>query len=138
MRVYLLLLISVSLPVTAQTETNIACVERLEIPSYPRLAGQARIQGLVITNVRLGPDGSVVSITSTSEHGKPHPLLLPSVEKSVRSSIFLKTCAGKQVELIFKFLIGGGPVSSLQWIPMVSFVYPNQFWIKAPDIQIQP
>ena len=56
MRVFLLIL--AGLPLMAQTETNIACVERLEIPTYPILATQARITGVMTTTVLLGADAA--------------------------------------------------------------------------------
>jgi hypothetical protein len=135
MRSYLLIL--AGLPLMAQTETNIACVERLEIPTYPALAEQARITGAVIAEVVLGPGASVASISSASDHGKAHPILLDTVEKSLRASKFAKACAGKQVELVFNFVIEGTPVGSHP-PQTVSFGYPNQFRIATPPLLLNP
>jgi hypothetical protein len=135
MRAYLLIL--AGLPLMAQTETNIACVERLEIPTYPALAEQARITGTVIATVVLGFGSSVASISSASDHGKAHPLLIGGVEKSLRASKFANACAGKQVELIFNFVLEGTPVGSHP-PQTISFAYPNQFWIATPPLLLNP
>jgi len=82
MRAYLLFL--AGLPLMAQTETNIACVERLEIPSYPALAKQARIAGAVTATVLLTNDASVGKIssewTSQSASAKAGAIVTPVVE----------------------------------------------------------
>ena len=135
MRAYLFIL--AGFPLVAQTETNIACMERLEIPTYPALAEQARITGTVIATVALGPGATVTSISSASDHGKAHPILVGSVEKSLRASKFATACAGKQVGLIFNFVIEGTPVGSHP-PQTVSFAYPNQFRIVTPPLLLNP
>ena len=131
------LLILLGLPLVAQTEANIACVERLQIPTYPILAAQARITGVVIANVLLGPNGSVDTIASASDRGKAHPILLGGVEKSMRASTFAKACANKRLELIFNFVIEGTPVQR-PTESAISFRYPNQFWIATPPLLVNP
>jgi hypothetical protein len=134
MRACFFLLTLGTLPAIAQSETNISCIERLEIPTYPKLADMARISGVVISNVLLGFNSTVVSIESKSASGKAHPILLPSVEKAVRASRF-KECAGKQVTLIFNFVLERN--DTLQETKY-AFSYPNQFWIAAPPMMVQP
>lgn len=140
MRACLLLLLSSGILAVAQTETNIACVERLEIPAYPTLAKQARIAGVLTTTVLLGPEASVGRITSewssqSISGSKPESIFLPVVEKSLRASTFAKSCAGKRVTLVFNFLLSGNP--RLQETASF-FGYPNQFWIAAPIPLVQP
>lgn len=121
----------------AQTETNIACVERLEIPTYPPLAKAARIAGALTASLTVGLDGSAQGVTLTTESGtRPHPILRPSVEKSVGASSFARACAGKTVTLVFHFELGEKLTDSLQ--PITSFGYPNHFWITAPPMLMQP
>jgi outer membrane biosynthesis protein TonB len=133
MRTPLPLLIVAAFPAFAQTDTNIACIERLDIPAYPPLAKQARISGAVTADVIVAPDGSAQSITSTTEsETRPHPILLSSVERSLRTSTFAKTCAGNHVKLVFNFVLSEGMA------PIVSFGYPNRFWITAPPMMVQP
>jgi hypothetical protein len=138
MRAYLLIL--AGLPLLAQTETNIACVERLEIPTYPPLPKQARIAGTLTVGVQLGPDAAVGDISSEwtpqqASVAKSGGLFVPAVEKSLRASAFLKSCANKKVTLVFNFVMGESP---LQQEIRFSFSYPNQFWISAPIPLVQP
>src|ERR1700691_6746181 len=100
MRAYLFLLVVSGLPAVAQNETNMSCVERLEIPSYPILAKQARITGVLTVTVPLGPDASAGRISSQwasqwNSVSKPEGLFLPVIEKSLLESRFAKSCAGK-------------------------------------------
>jgi hypothetical protein len=112
-------------------------VARLEFPVYPVLAKQARIDGALTTILTVGPDGSAQAVTMTTEPGtRPHPILYPSVEKSMRASSFAKECAGKTVTLIFHFEMGEKLTDGQQ--PMASFGYPNHFWITAPIPLVQP
>jgi hypothetical protein len=133
MRAYLLIL--AGLPLVAQTETNIACVERLELPAYPALAKQARITGVSTIVVLLGVNALVQKISSTWTGTKNGGVFVPDVERSVRTS-FAKTCAGKAVTLIFHFELGEHLMENQQ--PTVSFGYPNHFWITAPPMHWQP
>jgi hypothetical protein len=137
MRAYLLIL--AGLPLMAQTETNIACVERLEIPDYPVLAKQARISGVLTATVLLGPDASVLKTASEwdSETKKIESLFLREVEKSLRVSSFAKACANKTVKLVFHFVVAGSPVPSPQ-PPIIFFGYPNQFWMTVRPTEAQP
>lgn len=139
MRAYLLLLI-LSVPTMAQMETNIACVERLDIPTYPPLAKAARIAGALTTTVLVGSDASVEKIASEwdsqwASGSKADGIFLPTVEKSLRASTFAKSCAGKKVTLVFNFVLAE---SLLPQETKFSFGYPNRFWIAAPPMHWQP
>jgi hypothetical protein len=127
MRVYLLIL--AGLPLVAQIDTNMACVERLEIPTYPALAKQARIAGVLTASVRLGPEGSIGKISSQFVPESTKSVMFASaIEESLRASIFAKSCAGKQVRLVFNFVLSEPGVSTQTTF---SFGYPNQFWVVA-------
>jgi outer membrane biosynthesis protein TonB len=130
MRTYLLLVAFAGLPAIAQTETNIACVERLDIPTYPPLAKQARISGVLTGVVLLGADGSVAKISSEwAPASKKEGMFASAVEESIRASAFAKSCAGKQVKLVFNFVLSeAGTSTQIKF----SFGYPNQFRIDAP------
>jgi len=135
MRAYLFLLILSVLPAVAQPETKIGCVERLEIPTYPPLAKQARIAGF-LTTLLLGPEASVGTITlDWSSQSKQENIFLPVVEKSLRASTFSKSCAGKKVTLVFNFVMTENPRAQ---VTTSFFGYPNQFWIAAPLALVQP
>jgi hypothetical protein len=138
MRAYLLIL--AGLPLMAQTETNIACLERLEIPTYPPLAKQARIAGALTVAIQLGPDSSVGNVSSEwspqwASVAKMAGIFVPVVEKSLRESKFAKSCSGKKVTLVFNFVLAE---SLLPQEIKFSFGYPNQFWITAPAMLVQP
>ena len=112
-------------------DSNISCVERLQVPVYPPLADAARIAGRVTATVLLASDGSL----QTKASG--HPLLAPAVEKAIRASVFLKACGGKSVTLVFNFVLGEN--FDPDKLPQrVSFGYPNQFWISVPPRVVQP
>ena len=105
-----------------ESESNMSCVERLQMPVYPPLAAVARVEGLATITVVVASDGSV----QTEVVG--HPLLREAVERAVRASVFRKTCDGKSVRMIFHFVLDedSPPVGQ-----RVSFGYPNQFWISV-------
>jgi hypothetical protein len=113
-----------SWPVLAQSnleaDSNMSCVERLEVPVYPPLARAALVSGSVTATVVPGSDGTL----QTNAAG--HLLLAAAVEKALRASSFRKTCGGKSVRLIFNFGFDSDPGKR------VSFGYPNQFWIAVP------
>jgi hypothetical protein len=140
MRPCLFLLTVSVLPAIAQTETNIACVERLEIPAYPALPKEARIAGVLTATVLIGPEASIEQITSdwnspSTSGYKRENLFLPAVEKSLRRSTFTKSCAGRKVTLVFNFVLSENP--RLQETTSF-FGYPNRFWIAAPMMLVQP
>jgi Gram-negative bacterial TonB protein C-terminal len=115
-------------------ESNMSCVERLELPLYPPLANAARIRGTVTAIVTVSPDGTVQK--TIAEVGA-HRLLVPAVEKSVRASKFSKTCGGKSVRLVFNFVLAE-ELDPDKLPQRVSFSYPNQFSISVPPRMLQP
>jgi outer membrane biosynthesis protein TonB len=122
---FLLTLALCSWPAPAQTnqeaEPNMACVERLQLPVYPRLAATARISGSTTAKIAVASDGSFQANVSG------HPLLTAAVDHALRASSFHKSCGGKSVTLVFNFVLSDYyPDGRVQ---DVSFGYPNQFWI---------
>jgi protein TonB len=66
-------------------------------PSYPPLARQARIQGVVKFNAVIGRDGSIQNLTLVSGH----PLLVPSATDAVRQWRYQPTLLnGEPVEVV--------------------------------------
>ena len=133
----LTLFLSLSLAAAGQApESNIACVERLEIPPYPPLAGQARVSGTVIATVKLTADGSIESRNLAVEPSSAK-LLVPAVDGALSDSVFSKNWVGTSVTLVFNFVQGDefdrrGPKDR------VSFGNSNQFWITRGYRSIQP
>jgi hypothetical protein len=112
-------------------ESNVSCVERLQMPVYPKLAEAARISGTVNATVVVPSDGPVQMKVAG------HSILAPAVEKALRASTFRKACSGKSVTLVFKFVLADefDPDKLPQ---RVSFGYPNQFWISVPPRVAEP
>jgi len=104
---------------------NVECGVRIRLPSYPTIARAARIAGKVTAVVSLADDGRPAGI----EVAGAHPLLRTAVEKELRSSEFSSTCGGRQVRLVFEFLIVGEPVEH----PQSTFVFmpPNRFAVST-------
>jgi len=127
------LVVFLAVPLVAQVESNIGCVERLELPQYPPLGKQARIWGTVATTVQLGADGSIEKIAFEPTGTKNH-VLQAGVEESLRKASLAKNCAGKQITFVFNFELRaeGYPQTTF------SFGFPNQFWIIAPETKFQP
>jgi protein TonB len=66
-------------------------------PSYPPLARQARIQGVVRFNAVIGRDGSIQNLTLVSGH----PLLVPAATEAVRQWRYQPTLLnGEPVEVV--------------------------------------
>ena len=116
-------------------DSNIVCVERLAMPIYPKVLGQARLGGAtVIATVLLDADGHVQSIVSD-----PRPksqLFVPAVEEALRVSAFSANCGSKSVKLIFDFVLGERSDRSIL-SQTVSFGYPNRFWIETSPMLIE-
>ena len=94
-----------------EPDTNIACVERLEMPLYPPLAIQAHVEGTVTASVLLSPQGSAQLITTEfdSRTRKVYGALIHVVEDAIREGAYRPNCAGRTVVLIFDFKIAGRP-----------------------------
>ncbi len=124
---------------TASDAANAECVERVQVPDYPRLARSVRIGGSVKAVVTLGPDGAVGTVaTSTRVTGDSQGrgvLIAPAVEYALRHSLFVKTCANKLVTLVFNFSITGDPNDPHQ--QEMAYGYPNRFWITARPLPVE-
>ncbi len=125
-------------PAPEQNDSNMSCVERLEIPGYPVLAAQARIQGTITVSVALTTDGSVGKVETevASKYSQARSLFGTPVWKAIREAKFRSDCAGKTVRLIFHFDLEG--TAGLQTKGTVLFGYPNTFWIVAAAPLFQP
>lgn len=120
-----------------QDATNILCVEKIQIPTYPPLARQARVAGTLSVKVKLGQNGIVseVSAQSRLNNDRAQAILLTPIEKALRQAQFRTDCAGKVVILEFDFHIDGDPYD--HQTQEVAFGYPNRFWITArPPVPI--
>jgi hypothetical protein len=112
-------------------ETNSTCAQRIQIPSYPPLARQARLAGTLSVTVKLGNNASVdeVSAQSHLNNDRAQAVLLIPIENALRKSQFRRDCAGKIVTLEYDFRLTGDP--SDRQMQEVEFGYPNHFWITT-------
>lgn len=123
MRPALLCFALVATAYAQEVDSNMSCVERLQMPVYPALARAARISGRVTATVVVASDSPL----QTKAVG--NKLLTEAVGKAISASVFLKICGGKSVHLIFNFGFDSDPGRR------ASFGYPNQFWISvAPQV----
>jgi len=109
---------------TTETESNSACIEQTQIPTYPRLALFANVQGTVTAKMQLSPEAFIHQITSSG-----HRLLVDGAESAIRAARFHSDCAGRTITLVFEFEIAGTP--SEQPKEKVFFSYPNHFRIVS-------
>lgn len=104
MRLLLILAACGTIASAQDTETNMACVERLQMPLYPRLAQHASVSGRVTVRVAISADGAVKMESDGTR------LLVPYVENAARASNFRKACGGRVVQLVFNFDFDEDPI----------------------------
>ena len=124
----------------SETESNMYCVERMQMPVYPPLADAARISGTLKATVTLASDGSIhqpiiTDMETASVTAKR--LFHPAVQEALRKSRFSKNCGGKSVTLVFTFVLAEEPDPN-HLRQTVSYGYPNRFWISVPPRPFQP
>ena len=125
------LLIVVLLGCASQTpneDRDLACVQQLELPSYPAIADSARVEAGVSAAVLLANDGSVekVSVQTTSGLDYAGKLFFPSVEKAMKASKFMASCAGSTVHIAFDFPFPTRSETG-ETVQTVRFMHPNRF-----------
>lgn len=114
-------------------DAHMSCIEKLEIPAYPKLATQARIEGGAFrVSVELGAAGSAQKISIDSKSPRKS-LFEQTIQTSIRRSTFLQSCSGQTVDVVFTFTLGDGPLREI-----VAFRYPNEFWVTAKAEHWQP
>jgi hypothetical protein len=105
---------------------DIGCGIRIRVPNYPAIARAARITGAATAAIRIAADGHAAAV----EVSGAHPLLRDEVERELRISEFSPTCDGRNVHLVFEFVISGQPVEHPQ--SSVAFMPPNRFVVSSP------
>ena len=108
--------------------SNAACVERLELPTYPLLARQARLAGTLSVTVRLDHNAVVDNVTAKADlnnNGAQGALFVPVKNAIFHKAQFRQDCADKEVILVFDFRITGDPSDAQQ--QEAAFGFPNRF-----------
>lgn len=90
------------------------CFEHVETPEFPHAALRENVTGTVYVTLDVTPQGTADKLEShvTSAWPTASKLLVPAVEKAVRASKLKQECAGKSVEIAFRYEIGGNPVAN--------------------------
>ena len=78
-------------------------VRRFVAPPYPLSAWLAKLQGIVVSDVRIGTDGSVQSVDSSS----PYPLLQQPVESAIRQWLFQPISEIRTLRVSTQFRLDG-------------------------------
>ena len=119
-------------------DTNITCIEKLQVPSYPPLAAQVRLDGVVVATVIVDKYGRVRDVSLSTEMASPSAkqLFTSAVDNALRLSKYSKGCGDKPITLVFNFGLGDELVPGGS--PNVFFGYPNRFWISAPPNIVNP
>jgi hypothetical protein len=112
----------------SKDDRELACVQQLELPSFPAIADSARVEAGVSAAVRLANDGSVenVSMQTTSGMDYAGKLFFPSVEKAMKASKFMASCAGSTVHIAFDFPFPTRSETG-ETVQTVRFMHPNRF-----------
>jgi len=120
---------------SAESLSNIECLDRLEIPDYPPLPRAASIQGTQAVKVFLSEHAAVLAVESSipARGAATQKAFKESAEKAVKKSRFSKTCGGKTIALVFHYEIREDENKSL-----FAFEPPNHFWIRAGPFYVTP
>ena len=124
---------------SAQDSSNLICVEKMELPSYPPIAQQARLSGTITVKILLSATGSAQDVNVQADpkaSGTAKDLLGPVVANVIRRAAFDPNCGGKTVSIVFVFELAGtsmGPAKQT-----AGFGSPNKFWIRSEAPHYQP
>jgi hypothetical protein len=123
-------------PGSAESRSNIECLDHLEIPEYPPLPRTASIQAVQTVKVLLSDQATIQNIESTLQGKYPtvEKDFKEGAEKALKNSRFSRTCGGKTVTLIFHYEIRDDPNKS----SLFAFEAPNQFWIRYGPVYVNP
>ena len=116
-----------------QDPSNMMCVNRLQMPSYPALAKAAHLSIEVSAAFTLTTGGSIQSVVfegATDKKPENQNLFLPTIEKTIRASTFEPACAQKTVRIRYVFRMDAAPDVTASW-----FGYPNrvEVWAVSPQ-----
>jgi hypothetical protein len=123
---------------SGDSDSNTGCIERLQLPEYPALAKQARIQGTITVSISISSPAtsSRVETVYSGPFLRTKGILSQPVEEAIRRAEFRQGCAGKVVALILHFELIDDPRT--RPIQSVSFGGPNEFLISAVLPSLQP
>lgn len=105
------------------------------MPEFPRAALQANVDGSVWATVQMTPQGAVDKIDTrvVSAYAEGTKLLVPAVEKVIRSAKIRPDCAGKTVTLVVRYQIDGEAVPIPQTMSRIQ--PPNIVWLESRPLE---
>lgn len=122
-----------------EAEPNMFCIERMEMPTYPRVMELARITGTVRATVRPNSAGAagepIITETVVDPTGKLKNFAPAAVQEALRKSRYRADCNGKSVIVVFVFEYDLHLDSHHPQV--VSYEYPNRFRITVPVPLVQ-
>jgi hypothetical protein len=123
----------------AGADSNVGCIERLDIPGYPPLAASAGVSLTISATVLLSPDGTIqeTKLIAIGPNEKSKSLFVSAVQTALNQSTFQKACAGKLIDLTYDFALDDNPKFK-ELVSRISFTYPNKFWIVTRRPHYQP
>jgi hypothetical protein len=123
---------------TPAPNEGLGCFVNLAAPEYPKAALQAHVDGSVWTTAHVSGQGSVEKVDTevVSAWSKGPELLVPAVEKAVRSAKIKPECAGKTVSVVFRYQLYGEPTANPKVTTKTDA--PNLFWIESQPLSTAP
>ena len=115
----------------APPEPGLECFAQMSTVEYPPAALREDVTGSVWTTISLTPQDTPSKIDTrvVSAYSDGEKLLVPAVEKALRSSTFKPDCAGKTVYVTFRYQIDGAAVANPQAESRKE--PPNVVWIES-------
>ena len=121
---------------SVESPSNMECLEHLEVPDYPPLARQARLQVTQTVKVLLSDQAAVQSIEHSFQ-GRAfdlEKLFREGAEKALNQSRFSKACGRKIITLVFHYEL----VENTNRWSLFAFEPPNRFSIRAGPVYLNP
>lgn len=135
MKWIVVLLVSV---VSFAADTPDRCLTAMSIPTYPRLAQQARIEGTVKVGLTVDGTGTVVKASAIANYG--HPMLQAAAVENAKTWRFTPSRKGKSSVLIitYEYRIEGEEIPSNENIcPTVTLRAPARVEIAAHPFEVE-
>ena len=107
------------------------CFANVETPEFPLAALQAHVDGTLWLSIQLNAQAGIDKIDTqvTSAWGTAKMLLTPAVEKAVRASKFKTDCAGKTVDVVYRYELHGEAMANPK--PTNRMDTPNILYIES-------
>lgn len=111
------------------------CVKHIVSPGYPPVARLTRLQGTVIVDLRIGPDGRVLSASSTGNN----EILCRASEDNIREWIFSPSVSRREpsaMRFTYDYKLAGDE-EKYGSAPTILFDLPDRVEIVAHPLQPQ-